>query len=266
MFAANYCDMVEYLPLIPVPAEAERVYIGSALCDHYFCSLSSNKWEATFRCLKDNQKKAVLVVPCPSQQHLEELKERVQFILKHYDDLIDGISVNDHALLQWVSQQFQSKRLWAGRLLSKEMRDPRYPLEKQHIKLTNRVYNGMLSGVSIYGLEADPVHTPSFHEECGCLVGLHFPLVLVSAGRICELGSIGKIAEQKFRLDTQCTHACEKNWILYDSGREHIRFLKHGRGIYTYSAFDAAQMHEPQFWLIRSMLPEKMLLAERGAV
>lgn len=227
--AYSYCDAMDMAEKNDIAYYAELIYVGSYFCDKYFCRISENSWDTVFRKIESKHKSAVLVIPTPSQNMLAQTKKNVDKLILRYSDIITDIVVNDFAMLRYASEAY-NKKIWCGRTMSKEIRDPRYQMDFRSLKLYEHISNGDKFGIDspIYGIEADMTAPLSIEFNDKLKLGIHFPLAYVTFGRHCEIGSADLPLEGKFRLDNPCKGQCEKSWIAYSDGE----FYKYGRAVY----------------------------------
>lgn len=231
--AYNACDIVEVFLEKPsdILRKADYLYIGSYFCDLYLLSLPENVWDTIFDYSKKNKKKVVFVIPVVSQRNLVRVKDKIGHLFEKYGQLIREVVVNDYAMLIWINDLRRDLKIWCGRLMSKETRDPRYPEFYQTNKLHERIINGQLLGVDVIGLELDTFKNAEWLQNRECRVACHTPLSYVSMGRYCEIESIGKETKNKFRLVDACTRKCRNNWQLYENDK--ILFIKFGKAVYA---------------------------------
>ena len=165
----------------------ERVYAGSYFCENYFLGLTDSYHEALRQISQRYDMNATLVVPIAGQAFIDRVQARVADVLERFGDVYDEIVVNDVGLFFDLSRWFAGEgafptngprtwfsddprfcpRIGLGRLLSKNMRDARYPnvfegtvqprlsAEAQaclQIQMQNNPYTAPL-------LEVDPTHT-----------------------------------------------------------------------------------------------------------
>lgn len=231
--AYNACDLIEYVIGNKTSnfMQAEYVYVGSYFCDLYMLSVAKEKWREVITYIGNAGKKIVLVIPTPSQRNLEKLKSLVSFLVSEYSDVIREVVINDYGMFRWVKNRDIKLPIWCGRLLSKELRDPRYPERIQGNKLADWVRNELFEGVNIIGVELD---TPYKVEPSDSLqVAFHTPLNYVTMGRYCEIGSIERPLTDKFRLWSGCNRTCMKYWNRYEN--DEACFLKFGKAVYAYN-------------------------------
>lgn len=227
-YAYSFCDAMNLSSVCKVPEISEYIYLGSYFCDRYFCGISEKVWNDAFSMIREIGKKAVLVIPTASQKQLNQVKQITETILNNYSDAVSEISANDFAMLQWISS-FSDVKLWCGRTMSKETRDPRCDIPRQTAKLYERVSEMKVFGIKIAGVEIDPVYPVDVNISENVILGIHVPYAYITFGRHCEIGSYGAELERKFRIDRNCGRQCESNWILY----ENEKFFKYGRTVYS---------------------------------
>ncbi len=230
--AYNACDIVEYVNNNKTSNfnQANYVYIGSYFCDLYMLSIPRDTWERAITYIKKSKKQAVLVIPTPSQRNLEKLKRLASILMSDYSDVIKEIVINDYGMSRWLNNNNVKLPVWGGRMLSKELRDPRYPEKVQSNKILEWVGDGNLLGLSIIGIELDTSCSIEAYESLR--IACHMPLNYITMGRYCEIGSINRPITEKFKLWSGCDRTCNKYWNRYEN--DEANFLKFGKAVYTY--------------------------------
>lgn len=225
----SYCDVMDDAMQNEYPEDIELIYVGSYFCDRYFCGISEKCWDTVMRKAIERQISVALVIPTPSQSHLGNLKSIADKLLERYAGVINEVVVNDFAMLKYISK-YDSLKIWCGRTMSKDIRDPRYTTEQRNCKLYEHICAGEIMGTdhTIYGVEVDVVGPLSVASSQGVMLGVHIPIAYITFGRHCEIGSSELPIEEKFRLDKCCSRQCEKNWMIYSEGA----FIKYGRTVY----------------------------------
>ncbi len=210
---------------------AERLYIGSSFCDRYFVYTNPALWEKAVRKAGERKMKVTLVVPSPSQRYLAAVKDLTSSLLMAFPEDIDEIVANDYAMIAWAASAYPEIKLWCGRILHKDTRDPRYKGETGICKLLDHIADGKIFGCRITGIEADMVNSLRLDKTDSVMLGVHMGYTYVSMGRLCEFSGISRPIKHKFRLDEPCARQCNYNWISYCD--DAASFLKYGRAVYT---------------------------------
>ncbi len=256
MHAISFCDCMELsTEAFFFQYEIESIYCGSYFCDRYFVNIPHTYWMNIASLAKQNNVKIVLVVPIPGQSLLDAVKIQVQELIDQYP--IAEIVVNDYSLFAWLSNLNISQALWYGRLLSKDIRDPRYNLKPTQIKLHARASQEGVWGYHPYGVEADltePVVSISNLQTCR--LALHTPLAYLTTGRICEFASIGTELRQKFRPGMVCQMQCVSNYITYRCND--VEYFKLGRAVYTNSTEIPEEWKSLPIRLIHALIIRRM--------
>lgn len=229
--ALNYCDCMDMIgPSMESPEEFEALYGGSYFCDRYFLAIEDRQWQSFFDLACSCRIEPVTVLPIPGPKNEVALKNKAFELMERYP--VREIVVNDYAMFIWLSREMPGLRVWLGRLLSKDIRDPRYTMRPEQSKLYDRALRNELSGMQPYGTELDLTEMPiRLTVSENVKLALHFPLAYLSTGRLCEFSGIGKPIEQKFRADTLCEGQCRNNAVRYE--RHGFSFVKFGRCVYT---------------------------------
>lgn len=228
-YAYSCCDAMEQLPA-SLDSKYSRILAGSSFCDNYYLHTPLALWEAAARLARQSNRKITLVIPIPGQKLLFAVKEKTAELFRLFSDVLDEVIVNDFATMEWIAKEYPGCRLWCGRLLVKDTRDPRYSADTANCRLLDHIRFGRLFGYDISGLELDLFSQLSLEETPKVTLGIHFPYAYLSCGRICELGSIGRSTDQMFRPSASCARQCTDTWLGYEN--QGFQLLKHGRAVY----------------------------------
>ena len=240
----NICDILhqtlvkkEEIKYLLHEKQVKRIYIGSYFCGNYFLSITENNIKEL---LSYFEKKIVinLVIPTFNQKNLHCGKEKIDLFLQSFTDKIDEITVNDYGMLAYINDKY-SKPIFLGRLFMKDYRDPRYYAHFNQT-ITPKILSSYLEELKvkyrIKGVEFDPINSilnfsiAPFDIE----ISMHTPYCYNTMGQICELASIVKDIDNKFRPNDECTFACNDHFIQFYSD-EKIQFVKLGRAVYFYN-------------------------------
>ncbi|MBX9033810.1 hypothetical protein [Gordonibacter massiliensis (ex Traore et al. 2017)] len=215
----------------------QRLYVGSNLCSQYFLRQPEQVWREAFSLCRRERIPATLVVPVFSQKDLAEARRRIDEVVSAHGDAIDEITVNDVGMVTYCLDRY-GLPLNAGRLFSKEPRDPRYVelFEAKHAVGVPALVTELFRRGELQGLELDPTHAAlDLSELRGYMphleVGVHMPYCYLSTGSICELAGIGRPVREKFRPNAACTLECTRCAIGYRLPYG-ARLLKFGRAVY----------------------------------
>ena len=214
----------------------ERVYIGSYFCGNYFINLNENDINLFFSQIQ-KEIKLTLVIPIFNQSNLYIGKERIKKITTILNSFIDEICVNDYGMLQYSSDHLDMVgSISLGRLFMKEYRDPRYHSYFNRMiqpKIFTSYFSKLCKQYNIIGAEIDPTHEGIVLSEApeGIEISMHTPLCYLTVGQICEISSLQKDIEKKFRPNDKCNYECTKYNVQYFS-EENLHFIKFGRAVY----------------------------------
>lgn len=229
--AFSFCDCMEKLAYRnhTLPKTVEYIYVGSYFCDRYFLYTPEEVWQLCLNKAADASYKTVLVIPLPGQSLLQQVCDKVTELVN--TGKVCELVVNDPGMLRWCGKRFPEMPLWSGRLMSKDIRDPRYNMEIQTLDRYELVSGGTMYGVNIRGVEADPIFPLKVKQSSKCRLAVHTPYAYISASRYCEFGSVSLPLDKKFRLDTACGRQCISSSIKYRN--KGLTFYKVGRAILT---------------------------------
>lgn len=213
----------------------ERVYIGSYFCSQFFLNLKLNHIEELIYICNKRNMKISLVIPTFSQKDLERGKDKIKILCNYIGNVIDEITVNDYGMLAYISMTYKVS-INLGRLFMKDYRDPRHSVyfhQNYKPKILSDFLLDLIKSYQVVGLEFDLTHElvdlSGYPKELK--VGYHSPYSYMTMGNICELGSINKKMNEKFRPNGECNLECMTHSIEYffDDDRKWYRI---GRTIY----------------------------------
>ena len=214
-----------------------RLYIGSNFCSQYFLRQPDQVWREAFSLCRREGIPATLVVPVFSQKDLAEACHRIDELVGANRGVVDEITVNDVGMVAYCLDRY-GLPLNAGRLFSKEPRDPRYAelFEERHAVGVPALVTELFRQGELQGLELDPTHAAlDLSELRGYMphleVGVHMPYCYMSTGSVCELAGIGRPVREKFRPNAPCKLECTRCAIGYGLPYG-ARLLKLGRAVY----------------------------------
>ncbi len=213
-----------------------RVYLGSDFCGRYFAQQPVGLFTQILDACEAAGLPATLVLPIPSQRELDGVLARLDELLGGYGSVIDELTCNDLGMLAWCTERCD-RRLNVGRLLNRDVREPREP---GFVQLTGRP--DLLArdparafpGCRVDGYEFDPVHQVLDLSDApqGAVCALHADWCYASTGKICEAASVGFPAERKFRPSAPCTLACLHCTLEHRPRGGAPAYFKHGRTVY----------------------------------
>ncbi len=234
-YALSICDAMELFmddTKYSFPVNTKYLYVGSYFCARYFVNTPWKLWKSVLNRIEGTDIKAVLVIPLPGQMDLEKTKKMVSRLLEKYGDIIKEIVVNDYGMLHWVNHHYSEYPIWCGRLMSRDYRDPRFEEKFQRFCLPLRLIDGKIDDVPVVGVEGDPVtQLDPVCFETQTIIGIHFPFVYLTMGRICEIGSLGEPLQSRFRLYESCRRQCANVAIFYEQNG--IAYIKQGTAVFA---------------------------------
>lgn len=209
-----------------------RLYIGSYFCEKYFIKTCRIFLQIAGPWMKSAKMRLTLVVPIPSGNILEPVKNTLFETLHDYPDLIDEVIVNDYGMLNSLVafNEEYSVRIIAGRLFFRNYRDARYGWDQ---KIAGKLmFPGGLAGkvcaadLDLVSEEMDLSEIPDDVE-----IHIHYPYVYTSLTHICEFASVRMGDEKKFRTMLPCGNACMNAW--FQTVAEQTEYLHFGKAVYT---------------------------------
>lgn len=228
--------MIDKIKSVAGYSQCQRIYMGSSFCGQYFMNLPLNHIEELVTFCKEKEIPITLVLPVFTQKHLKEGKEKLAGLMDRYKEEIDEVTVNDYGMLEYVASTYPKTHINMGRLFMKDYREPRYETYFNEILkprgFTNYLY-GVVEKYHVLGMEFDPTHSQiDFSQKPSAVeISIYEPYCYITVGQICEVGSISKSIEKKFRPNEPCGAECNRYRMLYhmEDGRDWRRV---GRAIY----------------------------------
>ena len=246
----------------PALCASKRIYIGSSFCPQSL-EHSLPLIDAAADVCHELDARLTLSLPIPAQRFLKHQDALVNLLLQRHAGIIDEIIANDLGTLTLLSERihnapqgdpFNDVTLVVGRLLCKDVRDPR----NDDVSWGRRIPAYLVPGYegenalqqliatcsywsdeheryenAISGIELDPICVELDLSALpqGLLPVLNGPLCYMSTGQICEYASIGLPAQKAFRPNSACSTQCAKTSWRY-CGASGVEFHKIGRSVF----------------------------------
>ena len=223
----------------------DEIYIGSYFCEKYFLHITEDILAEIKNFCKLNGVKVSLVIPMSSEKDLQNVKDRIDFIMRSFSFNIFSFVVNDFGMLEYISQKYDCP-IVLGRLLFKQSRDSRYDTFRDEIpayEVCSSHFHELIKEYPIKAIELDDVRADTvLANNFGYEIYVHSPVVYMSTGMVCEYASAGLANTKKFRPNNACAHQCTKYCTGY-IGANNKQFYKIGRTIYYPGDPKAANAH-----------------------
>ena len=228
--------MLNHINTMAGHTTCQRIYLGSSFCGQYFLNLSEKLVNETIKNCEARGIKVTLVLPIFTEKYLQAGKNKLAHFLTHYEKIIDEITVNDYGMLHYVHQQYPNVGLNMGRLFMKDYREPRYEAYFNTVlkpKGFTNYLKEIVTSLNVKCIEFDPTHQfIDFGEHPKSVeIALYKPYAYMTVGQICELGSIGKSIEKKFRPNEPCGAECYTQRMRYFM-EDNRKWVRVGRAIY----------------------------------
>lgn len=242
--ALDRAALVRFLPnpnverLLPPGATASHLYFGSEYCEHLFPR--DRELATAIAQAKRLGLRFVLATPIAD----DRLLERITVVLERLPEASEVVA-NDWGVATLIATRFPQHRVIAGRQLAKMMKDPRMPAPAW-----NKVYpSGYRAGafarlVSTFGIRQLELDVPPFASADvfavdDLAVSVWAPYAYIAKGRICKIGSLRKIPEEKFRPGGQCRREC-LGIVEQEVGAAGVRLRAFRRGTTMFYEHDSA--------------------------
>ena len=229
-----------------VCGEAERLSVGSSLCEMQFLAWGPAQIRFLQALTRARGLRLSLVLPCPREKLFEAVLRRAEALLQALD-AVDEVVLNDEALA--FHPLFRDFRLCAGRELCKYEHDFRLDNGGERTAALGRALRMTLSGPFALA-EADCLDPGLAAERLPASlrqrVRFHTPAVLLSATRHCQFAVRDLGARDLLRPYEGCERQCERVRLV---GRDGL--LKHGRGIYRLAEPEIPDALTAVYWPLR---------------
>jgi hypothetical protein len=188
---------------------AARVYLGNEFCENLIPS-RRELLRALGR-LEERRLDASLATPMPSDCGIERVA-RLCEVLPAGTEVI----VNDWGVLRFLRMRFPDLVPVAGRLLARQMKDPRLDSSEWSRLVPHGLFSAsriaLLLELGFQRMEIDlpPHFVPDAIDARGLRLTVHAPYGYCSKGRICRIGSRSLPAAQKFASGHPCQRECLK--------------------------------------------------------
>lgn len=217
--------------------QCEHIYVGTSFCGQYFLHLKDEKINELVKWCKGQHIKVSLVIPTFTEKYLKPGKEKIKTYSQYFGEGIDEVIINDYGMLRYIHETYGEQiKLVMGRLFMKDYRDPRYTEYSQKTykpKIFTPFLEKIMERYQIKGMLFDATHqTMDFTEKPPSIeVGIYGPYTYITVGQICEIGSLDKSIDQKFRPNSSCKEECSHHHIHYfpSQGQKWIRV---GKAVY----------------------------------
>jgi len=209
-----------------------RFYIGSYFCGKYFMRSIHFFMQYLSGFFTENQLHVTLVIPSVPETSNEALKQSISGFFACCGEYADELVVNDYGMLQFAQQlkDFYPVRITAGRMFSKNFRDPRYPNYGKESSLV--FFPEMLRG-AVSAIEVDLTSSKLDFSEIDDAIEIHahYPYVYVTGGQNCQFAAAMHPAGQQFIGRPGCGLSCMNGYM--ETTAEDAVFFHIGKGLYT---------------------------------
>lgn len=209
-----------------------RFYIGSYFCGKY-CMRSMNFFlQNLLGFIMENHLRVTLVIPSVPAPQNDMLKQDITNFFTYCGGYADELVVNDYGMLQFARQlqTVYPVRITAGRIFSKNFRDPRYP---EYEKETSLVFFPEMLRGNVSAIEVDLTSSKLDFTEIDddIQIHAHYPYVYVTGGQNCQFAAAIHPVGQQFIGRPGCGLSCMNGYM--ETTAEDAVFLYLGKGLYT---------------------------------
>lgn len=191
-----------------------------------------------------NHFRATLVIPAASEHESIHLKQNIEYFLEYCGNCIDELVVNDYGMLEFA-EQLQERyaiRITAGRLFSKNFRDPRYPAYGKETAYS--FFPGLLQNkVSAVEIDIVSEHMDLSEVDSEIQIHAHYPYTYVTCGQNCEFAASTQPEGYRYIGGRGCGLSC-MNGYMETSANDSL-FLLVGKGVYTKSNLSTSYARKP---------------------
>jgi hypothetical protein len=186
---------------------AARVYLGNEFCENLI--LSRRELLRALAGLEERGLEASLATPMPSDGGIERLA-RLFEVLPAGTEVI----VNDWGVLRLLRKRFPDLVPVAGRLLARQMKDPRLDSPEWSRLVPHGLFSAsriaLLFELGFRRMEIDlsPHFVPDAIDARELRLTVHAPYGYCSKGRICRIGSCSLPDGRKFAPGHTCRREC----------------------------------------------------------
>ena len=256
-------------------APRSHLRIGSSLCDRRMPDGAALR--RAIQLARDEGLGLEVATPVVGDVALEALTQRLIQLAEEAPDA--EVAVNDWGVLRVLIRRGRSLCIVAGRLLHRQMRDPRLAtLEPQDLghdrwppawrwgSSSSPAWRELAAACGITRFEIDWTHPgPGTTPPAGLDVSVHLPLTLVGLGRTClDHGPAGPL--DGYGGDEPCSQACVRSprgVVEMGSGARSLELLREGRAELVRQAPEALlRAHQ---WLSSMTRGARVIVAEEGA-
>lgn len=214
-------------PLLEPDCKVSRVYFGVEFCQRVIPALDDLK--AALEIAELNNLKFTLLTPYVTDGGIESLS-RLFAYLENFG-MESEIVVNDFGVLKLIHDNYPKLKPVYGRLMNKMSRMPRFAKDMpqrilpgqlkffQECSLVLPHYQKFLSNMGVSRVEFDlvPQGIKTDFSGSSFSAGFYYPWSYITTGRVCEIGSLDTVPENKFRLDKPCGRQCRDYYMhLYN--------------------------------------------------
>ena len=203
-----------------------RFCLGSSFCGRLFNSTVRQQFDFVNAYCRSFGLNVCLTIPVFTQSDLAQGKKTITDILDRYKFIIDEVTVNDYGMYQWIRHNYSGK-LFAGRLMNKTNRDPRYT-EYGKAPVTIPSLPIQVSGIELDACSSKMVIENSNNNIITCV---YTPYSYISTGKICSYASLNSDVLHKFTPVSSCPINCGKYYVLHEH-QSTIKFYHIGNTIY----------------------------------
>lgn len=221
-----------------------RFYIGSYFCGKYCLKSIHFFMPNLLTFFTENQFCVTFVIPTSPEHESVHLKQSIEYLLEYCGNCIDELVVNDYGMLEFAVQLQERYpiKITAGRLFSKNFRDPRYSAYEKETAYSfiPEILQKKVSAIEI-DLVSENIDFSDLDSEIQ--IHAHYPYTYVTCGQNCEFAASIQPEGYRFIGGRGCGLSCMNGYM--ETSANDALFLLVGKGVYTKSNLSTNYVRKP---------------------
>ena len=201
-----------------------RIHLGGSFCGRAFLADVEDAFRRFAPVCREMRLSITLTIPLFTEQELTAGKQVIHRLLAQYGQSIDEVTVNDGGMYRFVSEIWNIP-INTGRLMHKQLRDPRYPEHEQELTVVSPDF------FPAAGMELDAVTRRIQIDGFSGVIAIHTPYTYWTTGKLCHISGMGADVYMKFNPNHRCGVDCGKMFFKYESRGGNL-FYQVGNTVY----------------------------------